>query len=153
MTFGSSISIQSLYCLYLLSKWPIQLTRAFSVYGASLAHIGGSIPLKNEVPRESRSAFIPISPLRALLRSLIDECILTMSLLILSSSCKSTTYVGDGSSNDFLMLYSSYGSGSLPWISSAILVICSSLLIPPPAPPAEVYMLKISNQRVLPAFV
>lgn len=155
MTFGSSISIHSLYCLYLLSKWVIQLTSFFSVYGASLDHIGGNKPLKKQFPRTSRSTLIPISPFRALLRSVIELCILTMSLLYLSSSWSSTTYVGDGISKDFLMLYSSKGCGKVfVWMSSASCVMTSSLLTPPaPPPPLSVYIIMMLFHKSLAALV
>ncbi len=121
MTLGSSISIQSLYYLNLLSKWEIQLTKFFWVYGASFAHIGGKNPLKNEFPSVSKSALIPISPFNALFRSLIDDPITTISMLNRSNSCKSTIYVGEGILKLFLILYSSKTSGNVfVKISSAI---------------------------------
>jgi len=104
--------------------------------------------LKKEFPRASRSTDIPISPLSALLRSKMETFIVIINLLYLSSSYRSTTYVGDGISNDFLMLYSSNTSGiDFVRISSAMLVIMSSLLDPPAPPPSEVYISKIHNQR------
>ncbi len=77
--------------------------------------------MKKELPSTSSSALIPISPFIALLRSEMDLDIMLIKILNLSSSCRSTTYVGEGTSNAFLMLYSSNGVGRvLSLMSSAI---------------------------------
>lgn len=53
------------YCSIRFSKWSIQAPNLLQVAGANFLHTSGSSPLKNEQAILSRTASIPISPVRA----------------------------------------------------------------------------------------
>jgi len=72
--------------------------------GALEIHIGGTQPLNMQLDRSSNALVIPISPLSALCKSCSEAIINSSRILNRANSCMSTTWVGDGVSNYFLML-------------------------------------------------
>jgi len=65
-----------------------------------------------------------------------------------SSSYKSTTYVGVGTSNFFLILKISNSTGIFVYMSVATLLIYSSRFIPPPDPPSDVCISSVFYQSI-----
>lgn len=112
MTLGSSMVSHSKYYLCLSRKCSNQFTKFLSEPGANLSQFGGTKPLNMQLARSSSSYDIPISPTNARFKSFSEFLIKIRSTLKRSSSWSSTTWVGAGTSNFFLMLKMSNSSGS-----------------------------------------